>query len=371
MFSALFKKEEGLPKLFLLVMIFSITQACGWTNTPSQDSAVTKKDRPLSSFTGEKVRLIGRFDLGQEGKARFTWPGSAMEFRFEGASASIGIAGSDRVRFLVSVDGEEKELLITPGERIYPLAAGLEAGSHLISITRLSESFAGITAFTSDPVVQGKLLTPPDPPARRLLVLGDSITAGYGVEGTNETCGYSIETSNPLKAYASLAAKALDADLHIIAWSGIGVWRSYGEITPDEPSIIERYPLTLGDDFDSRWNPAQFPPDAILVAIGTNDYWDDEAPGYRDAMGSLLQTLRGDYPRAPVYLIVSPMLSGSAREQHKAVLDSFTGESVAVLDLGKIEVSDGYGCDYHPNTNTQSRMAGALAEYLKDALGWR
>ncbi|HEX7026141.1 MAG TPA: GDSL-type esterase/lipase family protein, partial [Gammaproteobacteria bacterium] len=339
----------SLRNLLLLFMIVSSTQACDRANNSSQNPVQKKEESgPASGFTGEKARLIGRFDLSREGRARFTWPGSAMEFRFEGVSASIGIASSDRVRFLVEVDGRESELFVTPGELVYRLASDLETGRHSIKVTRLSESFAGITALTSDPVVDGKLLVPPDPSARRLLAIGDSITAGYGVEGENETCGYSIETSNPLKTYASLAAKASDADLHIIAWSGIGVWRSYGEETPKEPSIIDRYPLTLGDDFDSRWNPAQFPPDAVLVAIGTNDYWDDEAPGYRDAMGSLLKTLRDDYPQTPVYLIVSPMLSGSVREQQKAVLDSFAGESVAVLDLGIIEASDGYGCDYHP-----------------------
>lgn len=361
-------------KLILLFMIFSTTQACNWTNTSSQESTVApdfeiKKDESSLGFTGEKVRLIGRFDLSLEGRARFTWPGSSMEFRFEGVSASIGIAGSDRVRFHVAIDGRENELWITPGENVYQIASDLKAGSHLVRITRLSESFHGVTAFTSDPRIQGKLLMPPDPPARRLLALGDSITAGYGVEG-EEACGYSIETSNALKGYASLAAKILNADLHIIAWSGIGVWRSYGEITPDEPSITDRYPLTLGDDFDSRWNPAQFPPDAILVALGTNDYWDGEAPGYRDAMVSLLETLRGDYPWAPVYLIVSPMLTGPSRERQKTALDTFAGESVTVLDLGKIETSDGVGCDYHPNTKTQSRMADTLVEYLKVDLGW-
>ena len=32
--------------------------------------------------------------------------------------------------------------------------------------------------------------------------------------------------------------------------------------------------------------------------------------------------------------------------------------------------SDGYGCDYHPNTVTQQKMAAALVTYLKQTLGW-
>lgn len=322
-------------------------------------------------FTGGHVRLIGRFDLTQEGRARFTWPGSSLVFRFEGTAACIGIAGSDRVRFLVTVDGNDKELWVMPGEHVYQLASDLKAGKHRVRVTRLNESFSGVTAFTSDPIVQGKLLAPPEASGRRLLVLGDSITAGYGVEGESEACSYSIETSDVSKSYAALAAKALDADVHIIAWSGIGAWRSYGEKSPQNPTITDRYPLALADDFDSRWNPDDFIPDAILVAIGTNDYWDGKSPGYRDGMHRLLTTLRGDYSETPVYLIVSPMLTGAARKQQKSVLNSFAAKSVTVLDLGRIEPSDGYGCDYHPNIKTQSRMADALARRLGNDLGWR
>lgn len=363
-------------KLLLLIVLFSIVSACSWTDARIQDSTVTpdvqaNKDESPLGFTGDKVRLIGRFDLSQNGSARFTWPGSSMEFRFEGTSAGIRIASGDRVRFSVKVDGEEKELWVTQGEKFYQLASGMKAGSHLLRITRLNESFSGITAFISNPVVQGKLLTPPNPPDRRLLVVGNSITAGYGVEGESEACGYSIETSNPLETYASFAAKMLGADLHIIAWSGIGAWRSYGEKTPKNPTIIDRYSLALADDVNSHWNPNKFIPDAILVNIGTNDYWDGEVPNYRGAMNALIKTIRQDYLDKPIYLIVSPMLSGSKHDSQRAVLDSLASKFVTVLDLGRIETSDGFGCDYHPNTKTQSRMADALVGYLRADLGWR
>lgn len=65
------------------------------------------------------------------------------------------------------------------------------------------------------------------------------------------------------------------------------------------------------------------------------------------------------------------MLTGAVRERQKSVLNSFAGKFVTVLDLGGIEASDGYGCDYHPNTKTQSRMADALVERLRNDLKWR
>src|SRR5690606_4673327 len=117
-----FKIMMPARKLLLLLMILSTASACIRTGSPLQGYTAapdfeTRKDEPSPGFTGERVRLIGRFDLGREGRARFTWPGSAMEFRFEGTAAGIGIAADDRVRFRVTVDGEESELWTTPGER--------------------------------------------------------------------------------------------------------------------------------------------------------------------------------------------------------------------------------------------------------------
>lgn len=173
-----------------------------------------------SGFDAKDVRLIGRFELTEQGEARFTWPGSAIEFRFRGTEAGIGIETEQRIRFQINVDGNERELWVTPEQEIYTLAQGLTDQVHMVRITRLSESFSGISTFTTSPMVEGKLGKPPETPERKLLVLGDSITAGYGVEGASAECKYSLETSTPLKAYARIAAEQLNAEVHTIAWSG-------------------------------------------------------------------------------------------------------------------------------------------------------
>jgi lysophospholipase L1-like esterase len=215
------------------------------------------------------------------------------------------------------------------------------------------------------------LLAAPAPAQKRLLVLGDSITAGYGVEGADQSCGYAAATSNQQLTYAALATKALGADLHAIAWSGIGAYRSYAEKTPANPTILTRYQRTLADDADSRWQVGQYRPDAVVIAIGTNDYWEGSvSDDYRLAMQALITQMQTDYPAKPIYLMVSPMLNGAARASQTAVLNSLAGKLVTVVDLGKIEASDGFGCDYHPNIVTHQRMAQALQQRLKDDLNW-
>jgi lysophospholipase L1-like esterase len=341
------------------------------TTVSSKDNNSSLPAAIVGTFSGINSRLIGRFDRTTNGQAKFTWPGSAIEFRFKGSQASINIASEARTRFVLSVDGKTSNLWTEAGSHAYPLTSTPTTGTHNVRLTRVNESTAGVTSFLSDPLVDGTLLTAPPAPQKHLLVIGDSITAGYGVEGTNASCHYTLDTSNQQLTYAALAAGALGADLHAIAWSGIGAWRSYGEKTPANPTIIVRYPRALADEATSVWNPAQYTPDAILINIGTNDYWEGSATDdYRLAMTNLIAKVQRDYTGKPIYLIVSAMLTNKVHEAQKQVLTTLVKDKIKVLDLGQNDGSEGFGCDYHPNSITHARLGKVLEQTLKANLNW-
>lgn len=346
--------------------------SCSTSNINDENSTVkANSNNQQQIFTGSNSRLIGRFDLAKQGKASFTWPGSAIEFKFKGTQASIEIESQGKTRFQLNIDGDKKDLWTEPGKQSYLLATGLINKEHFIKLTRLNESTAGITSFVSDPIVDGKLLSAPEPSQRKLLVIGDSITAGYGVEGANQSCHYALDTSNQQLTYAALAANALGADLHVIAWSGIGAWRSYGEKTPNNPSILVRHTRILADDAGSQWNPKNYQPDAVLINIGTNDYWEGSVGNeYRDAMLKLITKTESDYPNKPIYLIVSPMLGNKVHLDQKQVLTSLANDRIKVFDLGENNGEEGFGCDYHPNKTTNIRLGKALESALKANLNW-
>jgi lysophospholipase L1-like esterase len=367
-------------KITVFCLLAFLTACDSGSNNKAADSSIAVSSvssvssssvATATGFTGNNSRLIGRFDRAIAGEARFTWPGSAIEFRFEGTEAKIKLKSTGRVRFVVDVDGVVSDLWVDAGEATYTLASNLAAGVHQIRLTRVIESFAVVTGITSDPIVTGSLLNPQDAAQKRLLVIGDSITAGYGVEGLDQNCHYAMETSNQQLSYAAVAAKNLGADLHAIAWSGIGAWRSYAEKTPVNPNILTRYQRTLADDPNSVWDVSSYNPDAILINIGTNDYWEGSVGDeYRQEMMNLINRVQNDYSGKPIYLIISPMLGGAARDSQQSVLNSFASAQIKLLDLGKIESADGLGCDYHPNTKTNNRMAAALELQLKTDLKW-
>lgn len=368
------KKNILLIPALSLLLLGCINNSAQSTAQNSAANNTVKNTAPslnTNSFTGVQTRLIGRFDQTTSGQAQFTWPGSALEFIFEGTQASINIESQNSVRFILNVDGKTSDLWVKEGKHSYLLAAQLSKGTHAVRLTRANESTAGITRFISDPYVDGNLLAAPSAPQKRLLVIGDSITAGYGVEGTTPSCHYALDTSNQQLTYAALAANNVRADLQVIAWSGIGAWRSYGEKTPVNPTILNRYPRTLADNANSLWDSTQYTPDAILINIGTNDYWEGSVQDdYRLAIQKLIAMVQRDYAGKVIYLIVSPMLKNKLHDAQKQTLKTLEQKNVKVLDLGEINDAEGFGCDYHPNTITHARLAENLTQHLKTELNW-
>ena len=340
------------------ILLLCITLVCG-------SIACTTTAAPTDA-----LRLIGRFEQ-QGAQHHSTWPGSAFEFNFAGSQATIELASSARVRFIVDVNGKQSDLWVDGAAKTYTLAEKLPQGKHHIRVTRVTESFDIVSSIYSQPKVDGKLLPPPTTLNKKILAIGDSITAGYGIEGNSKECGYSMETSNQLATYAAIAARELNADIQAIAWSGIGAWRSYGENTPVNPTILDRYSRTLANNPTSQWPPQNFQPDVITIAIGTNDYWTGSVTNeYRLGMKKLVEKVRADYPGKPLYLIVSPMLGGEARQSQISEMQTLQTPSIRVVDLGKIEASDGYGCDYHPNSITNKRMGEELIRRIRKDLHW-
>src|SRR5205807_2650882 len=103
----------------------------------------------------------------------------------------------------------------------YEAATGLPNGEHTLELFKRSESFVFNIQLLGIQLEAGKKLLPPEPAAkRRIELIGDSITCGYGNECANEKEHFSLATENNYLAYGPLAARAVKADCVQIAWSG-------------------------------------------------------------------------------------------------------------------------------------------------------
>lgn len=334
----------------------------------SRDDATTLPDAAAEA-SAPAVRLIGRIDRGDPAGPRFEWSGSAIVARFDGTAVTVRLRDSGNY-FHVAIDGAERPLLIgSAGTTSYPLATGLPAGPHTVELWRRTEAFGNPTQFLGFDFGAGGALLPPPPAAtRRIELIGDSISCGYGDEGTSATCHFSLATENHYLSYGALAARALDAELITVAWSGYGMYRGYGgSMTDTIPTIYDRALPTIAGN---TWDFAQWTPDAVVINLGTNDWaMGDPGQAYTDAYVAFVRRLRTHYPRAYVLASIGPTHAPGPRIQAALTTLRAGGDT----RLGYLEYTipaNEWGCDYHPNLVAQAAMGDQLTAALRMALGW-
>lgn len=344
------------------------TETSGATTDNSEDTGPVAPGEP-------EIRFIGRFAHTGE-TSKFAWSGSGIIAAFEGSQASVQLDDSGNNEFTVIVDGEVGPTLKPQsGSNAYPVATGLSAGRHEIEIYRRTEANQGVTTFQGFDFGGGTLALPPAPKTRRLEIVGDSITCGYGNEGADTSCGFSPETENHYLTYGAIAARTLGAELSTVAWSGKGVVYNYDTDTTNPMPTL--YGRVLPDDAGSQWD-FSVKPDAVVINLGTNDFSTEGDPTteqFRDAYVGLVGQIRAGAPDAFILCTVGNMLSGDDLDAarmgiHAAVEAVIAGgdESIAAWDMNV--PNDDPACDWHPNLNAHQLMADALVAELKTHLPW-
>lgn len=321
------------------------------------------------------VRFIGRTDTSEPGVVKLAWSGSSIVFRFVGTEVAVRMDDAGRF-FSVVLDGQlQKNLETTPGEKSYPIASGLPEGEHEVRLHRRTEAMFGVTKFIDVELGSGTLLAPPPPAKRKIEVIGDSITCGYGNEGNDQYCNFSADTENHYATYAAIAARNVGADLITVAWSGKGVIYNYGNDKIDPlPALYDR---VLPSDPSSVWD-FSFQPDVVVLNLGTNDFSTDGDPSESEfvtAYQALLTHLREKYPAAYILCMVPTLLSGNDLAQAKTYIEKAVAARKAAADANleawSMSVTeDGWGCDWHPSMATHANMAAALTQKLQSLMGW-
>jgi lysophospholipase L1-like esterase len=328
-----------------------------------------------SSTTGEPtepaVHWVGRYDDSDGVHHRFGWSGAGLVVRFDGTGASVTMDDAAGW-WTVVVDGQVQAPLTTSGgEQSYTLTTGLPAGEHVVELYRRTEGSFGASSI-GEVALEGELLPPPAV-TRRIEVIGDSITCGYGNEGSDKFCNFSADTENHYLTYGSIAARVVGAEIVTVAWSGKGIINNYGNDTFEPlPQVYDRIIAGEPTAWDFSWQP-----DVVVINLGTNDFSTDGDPSEGDFVGAyaaFLAHLRDVYPDALI-MPVAPLLGGDeltmVEGYIQSAIDMRAGAGDTNLAFANINVDPiGWGCDYHPSVATHEAMAELLADELALQLGW-
>jgi lysophospholipase L1-like esterase len=315
---------------------------------------------------GQDVHVVARTHETEGGAPRFTWSGSAVRTRIDGTGLQVTLDAPAGIWFEVEVDGASIGSFPTSGGvATYTVVEGLPPGEHAIELVRRNEGFYGGTTVVD--VVPMGIFVPTPPRDRRIELIGDSLTAGYGVLDL-EPCDFSAATESAYAAYGGVAARALGADAHMIAFSGKGVVQNYGGDTSEPMPVL--WPRTLTGDASLAWDFSRYQPQVVVLNLGTNDFSapiDDGA--FVDGYALFLAEIRAAHPEAHV-LCVTWAHWGAASE-------SLVSEAVIASGLDRVSTTrfvidpdEGYGCDFHTSDVANARLGAELAATLRATLGW-
>jgi len=349
-----------------------------------------------------QTRITGR-TMMVEGVRYLGYSGASVSFTFVGKRASaclVSDAGSWpenlQAQVAVYVNGEaepSQRITLSQEQQTCVLWEGTEPQQTTITLMKYSEAAFGLCGIQWLETDSDALLPPPARKTRRMEIIGDSITCGYGVEAAEATAPFCTATENPTKSYSLLTAAALDAEASLVSWSGNGIISKFVEEDAEKPLtgdlMPELYPYTdlsasrrlLGDDKAKweRWDFAGHAPDVILINLGTNDAsWCQDLPfrhaNFRVKYGSFLRAVRACNPGVPMVCMLGTMDIRLVCEVEAVVelrRDSTEGDTdTHFLPLPLQRAADGYGADWHPSPLTQQKTADILVPYLRNLLGW-
>ena len=299
--------------------------------------------------------------------------GKVVEIEEKATPYSVFVDDRGPVVIQVSADQER-----------YELASGLDpSASHVVSVVREAEAFAGVHELIGLQLSPGGKSLPPRGRPRRIEVIGDSISCGYGILGEDAGCHFTFATERASAAYPSLLGEALDADVTNVCWSGKGVLRNFDGSTHD--TMRELFETALPpiplDDSGSRqtapksWDFSRAPaPEAVIVNLGTNDLLGGrglplDLPAFEDAYVAFLRRIRAVYPAAWIFVTTSAMMTEVPPVFARVVSRRTEEGDVRIERIALPSEAPHWGCDTHPDGELNVRIAARIAAVVKARLG--
>jgi len=330
------------------------------------------------------IRYVGRWDMSDKAAPACQWPACEISLRTENTSElTVTLDETGKDLWQVVVRGKPIQVLtLQPGAHDYTIdlpnsGGNFRVGRPIIAYVELvkrTEAFVGTTRFRGFQLVgQGPLA--PVPLKRRIEVVGDSITCGYGNEGANQSEHFKPETENAYMSYASIAARAVNADVSIIAWSGRKMW-------PDNtiPAIYDLVLPTQPTPINGFHGPS---PQAVIINLATNDFGGSSNPDeaqWTGAYETFIRHIWTRYPKALIYCATGSMMSDGYPPGRKALstlvgylqrmIARMNDKRLRLIEFEPQKMEDGLGADWHPNVKTDGIMGAKLALALKKDLGW-
>ena len=312
----------------------------------------------------------------EDGRLFLNPSGASLKGLFRGECLKIALRGDPaqegrNTYIRLTFDGRSRRIRLPLKEKVIALSAPM--GEHLFEIVKLSESQSNALSVSSV-VTDGDFLPYREQKPLKIEFVGDSITTGFGVRAKRADEEYTTATQDVTLSYAYLTARALNAEMHVVAASGWGVYKSkYAEqAIPDYYGNVD---LTRNA---APWDFSLFRPDLIVVALGTNDfsYLGDLSPEKRAEEKAALKKTYVAFLRSllrqDAKVILCYGFSGSEAQAELPALAHEIWRDIDSPDFYTLQVKDAHSLSDiragHPGRKTHRLAAKKLVACIKSIL---
>lgn len=325
------------------------------------------------------IAYYGRTINTPNGEVTFDWPGTYFEFVLTGESCWIKASDKGESFYNVFVDHKlTQEIRIAGKDTVINIAAKLARNKkHLIRVQRRSEAEFGCTTIQNIMVdATSRVEANPEKRKRFIEFIGDSYTVGYGTDGKDRNEPFSVKTENADKTYACILSRYFNADYALIAHSGRGAVRNYGDsVTTSKHTMRDYMRYTLDSDPSTIYTFTQYKPDLVVVKLGINDFSTQPQPSqkeFTDAYKRIIAQVREGYgPDVPI-LCVAPAVTGPVKPYIDSVLVDLNDPHLfATASLqGVMNFDSDLGAGWHPGFSGHQKMALFITPYVSTITGW-
>ena len=316
----------------------------------------------------KNLQYTGRIDFSDKKAPLISWAGPCVRANFTGTSLKVKMddKGNKHV-FGVIIDGNYdavKVIACNEGEGVYDVVSGLEDKTHEVLIHKRTDGGANPTAFLGFELDDGASLKDPPPrPGLRMEVYGDSISTGLGCD-RKRGGEHSKEATDNVFAYGSRTARNINAELHCISKSGIGLVKSWW------PTIMPQYYDRLSacslEGSGDAWDFSKWTADLVVINLFQNDSWTIKGAKKDEIIGKykdFVKKIRGHYPKAKIVCTLGSMSANKnqwaqwVKEAAKQLNDE--GDKEVYSYIFKIGTGN-----RHPNNGDHAKMATELTSFI-------
>ena len=326
---------------------------------------------PTYNVSESRIHVLGRYEK-KDGAFLFDNVASGVEFSFRGTSLSLICKTLPRPRInknypmftilSVMIDGKEPcrlmaEIHNEDFEEI-KVAEGLEEKDHHVLVMKTDDPLISTFALKG---VGAEELLPFENHQKKLLVYGDSITAG----GDNAIiAGPSLDvvpgTGIGTYTYATLFSFLSDMEISVLAQCGMPL-ANFTEC-PDAINMLEIYE-DVSPQNKAKWDMGRFVPDLIMINLGTNDELGKffDYGKFVEVYEGFIRKIDAYYPNKPYLLVCGQMNKKPALvEAVFKVAEDMSKEGIKTLAYQSKKARRG-----HPNVFEHKELAEELYAFAK------